>query len=1165
MRQVARENARKVSAFLAKVLFLGSIFSWPSFAYGQDRPWGGGDFAKLSSDIAGENFNLVGASAEQITEVLRRDPGLMVELKRWAAKEATESAQLLGESDLTDQAIFDRLRQDGEFRSVATRILQRYGYLLPKVNPESDVAKEKDLILKERVRRLVQIESQEDLEALPKKGGEGLERASACDPRSEPDCEKQTRRGTRRRTSLGGQELSPEVSSPALPETLPPAWVTRAQRGDNVSPELVPQDGLAPQPGLEMISSSSRRAPEGLPDRSPLYPLNAATSAGNLPSPAERGTAGVSVQPKTEVERGNRMKTERRPGMPGEEGVGSVTMLHLPNPYADIPSLYDMYMQPASWQRPPERFGLEVFRNGTHNSEAIPMDLPVGPDYVVGTGDGLAIDLWGGVSQRLVRVVDREGRLSLPESGPLLVSGKTLGEVQEAVQKTLRTQFRDVSADVSLSRLRTVRVYVVGDVAEPGAYDISSLSTPLNALFEAGGVTPRGSLRGLKHYRGKQLVEEVDAYDLLLHGVRSDMKRLENGDTLLVPPIGPQITVEGMVRRPAIYELRGELTLAEVFELAGGILPAAALRHIEVQRVEAHQKRTMLGLDVSGASDPAEVTRQLSAFQIRGGDQVHVFPIAPYNEETVYVQGHVSRPGRYSFHAGMKLTDLIASYADLLPEPARNYGEIVRLNAPDYHPSVEGFDLAAALANPAAAPKLQPLDTVRIFSRYDFEPVPAVWVGGEVRAPGHYRTSGQAHLRDAVFLAGGTTPDAELDSAQLFRVQQDGTSKILSINLRDALVGNPVDNILLLPRDRILVHRILAKVDPPSVYVKGEVAKPGRYPLAANMRVSDLLRVAGGLLRSADSEGGDLTHYMGSKADSSGPVPASHQSANLAAALAGSPDHDFRLHNRDVLTVPQLAGWNDIGAVVILRGQVRKPGVYGIRPGERLSSLLKRAGGLLATAYPRAALFERNEVRELQQKSRQELIQRLEQESTLVRTSVTTTGAEEAALQQAALQQRQRTLEGLRNAPVSGRMVIHLRPDQKGFEGSPDDVELRAGDSLTIPKQLGAVVVVGQVYNSNAITYVPGRNAGWYLSHSGGVTPLADKGAIFIIRADGAVTSAGRGGFWSGGVLSLGVGPGDMIVVPEKPILGRGNAWKNVLAIAQITQAGALAAAVAIP
>jgi len=219
---------------------------------------------------------------------------------------------------------------------------------------------------------------------------------------------------------------------------------------------------------------------------------------------------------------------------------------------------------------------------------------------------------------------------------------------------------------------------------------------------------------------------------------------------------------------------------------------------------------------------------------------------------------------------------------------------------------------------------------------------------------------------------------------------------------------------------------------------------------------------------------------------------------------------------------------------------------------------------LLPTAYPRAAVFERNEVRELQQKSRQDLIQRLEQESTVVKTSASTTGSEEVALQQAAVQQRQRALEALRKAPISGRLVIHLRPDRKDFAGSPDDIELRAGDSLTIPKQPGSVLVIGQVYNANALTYTPGRNAGWYLSRAGGPTQLADKRGIFIIRSDGSVTGGKQGSFWSGSVLSSTLGPGDTIVVPEKPVPGS-STLKNVLSVAQIASSAALVAAVAIP
>jgi protein involved in polysaccharide export with SLBB domain len=178
---------------------------------------------------------------------------------------------------------------------------------------------------------------------------------------------------------------------------------------------------------------------------------------------------------------------------------------------------------------------------------------------------------------------------------------------------------------------------------EPGAYDVSSLSTPLNALVMAGGVTSRGSLRTVKHYRGKELIQEVDAYDLLLHGVRSEVQQMQSGDTLLVPPIGPLVTVDGMVRRPAVYELKNETSLAQALELAGGILPTATLRHIEVQRIEAHEKRTMLSVNLKSGSDDHTVDQQLQDFMIHGGDQIHLFPIAAYNEDALYLQGHVLR------------------------------------------------------------------------------------------------------------------------------------------------------------------------------------------------------------------------------------------------------------------------------------------------------------------------------------------------------------------------------------------------------------------------------------------------------------------------------------------------------------------------------------------
>ena len=233
-----------------------------------------------------------------------------------------------------------------------------------------------------------------------------------------------------------------------------------------------------------------------------------------------------------------------------------------PNPYPDLPSAQDLYRQIPSSAAALKRFGTEIFVNGTGNLDVLPMDLPAGPDYVLGPGDGLNINVWGSVSQKITAAVDRAGQVALPESGSVVVAGHSLADAQRIIEQALRAQFKSPKVELSLTRVRTVRVYVVGDVQRPGGYDISSLSTPLNALYSAGGPSAQGSLRTVRHYRGQRLVREVDLYDLILNGIRSDVERMEPGDTILVPPVGAQVSVAGMVRRPAIYELRNETGLA---------------------------------------------------------------------------------------------------------------------------------------------------------------------------------------------------------------------------------------------------------------------------------------------------------------------------------------------------------------------------------------------------------------------------------------------------------------------------------------------------------------------------------------------------------------------------------------------------------------------------
>jgi hypothetical protein len=480
-------NYKKLTAIFSS-LALAALFGVPAFGQQQaDRPRRTGEQGRneygveQAPDLTQENLGRVAASSIQIRAVLVKDEGLMVELKRWVAKEATDSGQVVEDSNLTDQAIFERLDQDVAFRSVATRLLQRYGYLTPTPNPDSDFAKEKELVLKERARRLVQIESQEDSEAFrPQRNDRDLERTATCDPRRDEDCPQPSPVDRSQKTRSPRRISSPDANPQPLPEQGPSQSPSRILRADGLPQATDPLDGTGgagSSLNLQLASESVKRdtnplggvqaLDQGAIDGSPL-----GRDARSLPNAPGRGEVGPASD-KNGMERASRI----RPAIDtaNEEALSPVRMVHRANPYADIPSLYDMYVQASAHQRPNERFGMEVFRNSANDPEAIPMDLPVGPDYVLGPGDSIEIDLWGGVSQRMFRIVDREGRVTLPEAGPLLVSGRNLGEVQLAVQQVLRTEYRDVSADVSLSKLRTVRVYVVGDVAQPGAYDISSL------------------------------------------------------------------------------------------------------------------------------------------------------------------------------------------------------------------------------------------------------------------------------------------------------------------------------------------------------------------------------------------------------------------------------------------------------------------------------------------------------------------------------------------------------------------------------------------------------------------------------------------------------------------------------------------------------------------
>ncbi len=766
-------------------------------------------------------------------------------------------------------------------------------------------------------------------------------------------------------------------------------------------------------------------------------------------------------------------KPHNRTGAESRSSTDEPQVLRRPAPY-NLMSLRDLYTQLPSSPERLKRFGSDVFVSRTKGialspgsaTATQPLDVPLGPDYVIGPGDTLNVSVWGGVSQTLPRVVDREGRIMLPEAGQVQVAGLTLGRAESVITTALQQQFRNARVAVTVARLRTVRVYVVGDVQRPGAYDISSLASPLSALYAAGGPTSTGSLRVLRHLRNDKLIGEIDLYDFLLHGMHKDDDRLEGGDTLLVPPSGPQVAVYGAVKRPAIYELHSEKSLAAVLDEAGGVTVSASLGHITVERVDAHQQRETIGLNTAQAGDTDAAHSAIAAFEVKDGDRVRVVPILPYSERVVYVEGHVVRPGRIPFRDGMRLNDVLHSYQDLLPEPAVQ-GELIRLVPPDLHAETIEFDVPDALIGNSNL-TLQPFDTIRVFGRYE--------------------------------------------------------------------------------------------QDAPNVAIRGEVMRPGSYALSDGMTAAQLVRMAGGFKRDALLGDADLISYQvvnGVKV-----VGERHDLHIGDAVLKDDRDADAQLKTGDVLTIHQITGWNDIGASIIIQGEVAHPGGYGFQQGEHLSDVLRRAGGFRDTAYPEGAVLTRPEVRTLEEKSREELIRQIETSSAAARMSPTLGGSDQASAMQLIQKQQEQVLARLKSQPASGRLVIHISGDIDSWAGTPADIEVRSDDVLRIPKKPGFVLITGQVYNAAAISFAPGKSAGWYLQRAGGATQIANRREIFIIRANGSVVGRNSSDWFARDVLSTRLDPGDVIVVPQK-IVGPSLLWRNLLSTAQIAASIAITAAVA--
>jgi len=501
------------------------------------------------------------------------------------------------------------------------------------------------------------------------------------------------------------------------------------------------------------------------------------------------------------------------------------------------------------------QFGYELFA-GQPTSFTPVTDIPVPPEYVLGPGDELKIQYYGSRSDSLRLIVDREGVIELPEVGSLTVVGMSFVQAKAMLSQKIRESLIGVTASISMGRLRSIRIFVLGDARNPGSYLVSGVSTMSNALFLAGGISKKGSLRHLQLKRHGKVIRDLDLYDFLLRGNSKNDARLLPGDVVFIPPIGRVVAVSGEVIRPAIYELKNEHTVADMIHLAGGTSPTADLMHIQVDRIEDQGGRTRLDVNLRKYSQ---------GIRVHNGDLVSVYKVPELNRHVVSLLGQVKRPGVYGFQKGMKLSHLIQSRDDLLHDAFLDYVLIQRTHKADRSLTVLRTSLKQLLDEHDASANitLQDEDKIFVLSKSSIKPLESVNIRGEVVHSGKFPLTKGMHVVDLLLSAGGVTERAYLKLAEITRYQVVGgekrEAKHFQIDLAAALAGNADANVLLKPFDVVTIRRLSNWRSVENVTVSGEVRLPGEYPIEDGEHLSSLLKRAGGFTDKAYLEAAVFT------------------------------------------------------------------------------------------------------------------------------------------------------------------------------------------------------------------------------------------------------------------------------------------------------------------
>ena len=738
-----------------------------------------------------------------------------------------------------------------------------------------------------------------------------------------------------------------------------------------------------------------------------------------------------------------------------------------------------------------EPFGKEFFNKGEDIRPTLDQS-PAPPSYVLGPGDGFNVHVWSDLGEESVYnvSVNPEGQVYIPTLGIIGVQGLMLSEFEETVLGKISEKFKHFKGRVTLNRVRKIQVFVTGEVEKPGAQIVTALSTAFNGLYRAGGPTERGTMRDIRVIRKNKHVSRLDLYKYFLAGDKSQDVSLENGDTIFIGPVGKRVKVNGQVLRPAIYELSKEKSLAAILGLAGGVEPSAYSRRIKIYRWQGEERRQILDIEGSKTDE--------GKFEIENGDEIVVEKTIEKIGNNVKIEGAVQKPGEYAVEEGETLSWLIKKAGGLIGEETSYHaGQIIR-KSDRGREELLAFDPSKAVKKDGEHDfVLKPLDRVKIFPEIEVSPDSRkVKISGAVRRQGEYLFRDGITIRDLILRAQGLTIEASND-AEVARILRGKEAEIKKVDLSEVM-KNPKspENIELQPMDQIT---ILAEgnrsVEAPLVILKGEVKRPGPYALRKpGETLGELVERAGGL------------------------TPEAFPKGTIFRRLTNEIVEDEHLRFAEVVQEDLYKQ-----ASLDLRADL-------IRAGGRLSDIMPEdfakkdsSGKLRLGSADSQEMLEDEELSEI---------------------------SESDSLSTAKMKTARSTKSFSTNIPSRSlnteRVRIPIRLEAILKDKTKEDISLRNGDQILIPRVPATISIVGAVINPSNILFKPNQSARYYINRVGGFAQHSNHAKTLILRANGEVFPLAR-------IKEIELG--DIVLVPPKPKLIRKSVqerWQTLVSVGQI-------------